>query len=129
MRNAHLNSSRSFTLPARDMETWGICIPAVTEQPLVIDSKGISCLPAMLRCMNECHSGITAVGVTVIQTSYDRSHKNNVCFPAKTDRRQNAVWTEGERVKAKAGEIVQDLNDLRSKVCAVEFCNVGFADA
>jgi hypothetical protein len=30
------------------------------------------------------------------------------------------MWTERERVKAEAGEVVQDLDDLRSKVCELE---------
>ncbi|KAG0693972.1 hypothetical protein DFH29DRAFT_774814, partial [Suillus ampliporus] len=40
------------------------------------------------------------------------------------DRRENAMWTERERVKAEAGEIVWDLDDLRSKVCSLELCNL-----
>jgi hypothetical protein len=30
------------------------------------------------------------------------------------------MWTERERRKAEAGEIVQDLDDLRSKVCGLK---------
>ncbi|KIK35672.1 hypothetical protein CY34DRAFT_52722, partial [Suillus luteus UH-Slu-Lm8-n1] len=52
----------------------------------------------------------------IIKTSYDRKRRSNVRFPAKTNRRENIVWTEGERVKAEAGEVVQDIDDLHSKV-------------
>ncbi|KAG1836799.1 hypothetical protein DFJ58DRAFT_846782 [Suillus subalutaceus] len=37
----------------------------------------------------------------------------------KTDRRENAAWTEGERTKAEAGYVVKDVEDL-CKMMAVE---------
>ncbi|KAG2357933.1 hypothetical protein BDR07DRAFT_1262935, partial [Suillus spraguei] len=53
---------------------------------------------------------------TVIQTSYDQKHRSNVHFPAKTNRRENIIWTEGEQAKAEAGEVVKDIDDLHSKL-------------
>lgn len=96
----------------------------MTEPRLVIDSKGISSLLSSTLCgVNNRHGGITRIDVTVIQTLYDRKHATNVRFPAKTDRRENVIWTEGERVKAEAGEVVQDIDDLRSKVRGLYFCD------
>jgi hypothetical protein len=112
---------RNFSLPARDMKAWAVCIPPTMEKRLVIDSKGVtSRLPSALHSVNEFHAGIKRIEVTVIKTSFDRFHKNNLTFPAKTNRRENVVWTEGERLKAEAGEVVQDLQDLHSKVCDLE---------
>jgi hypothetical protein len=54
--------------------------------------------------------------ISIIKTSFRCDHSNNKCFPAKTDRRENAAWTEGERVKAEAGYIVKDVEDLRKMV-------------
>src|ERR1700709_28537 len=54
--------------------------------------------------------------VTILQTGFDREHADNQCFPGETKRKENIIWTEGERAKAEAGEVVQDLDDLRSKV-------------
>ncbi|KAG2749396.1 hypothetical protein P692DRAFT_20681454, partial [Suillus brevipes Sb2] len=52
----------------------------------------------------------------IIKTSFRCDHSNNKCFPAKTDRKENAAWTEGERVKAEAGYVVKDVEDLRKMV-------------
>ena len=46
----------------------------------------------------------------------------NQTFSAKMDRKENAVWTEVERVKAEAGEVVEDMNDLCDKVCELKLC-------
>ncbi|KAG2092139.1 uncharacterized protein F5147DRAFT_657757 [Suillus discolor] len=79
--------------------------------------KGISSRLSSTLCgVNNCRGAITPIDVTVIQTSYDRKHATNVRFPAKTNRRENVIWTEGERVKVEAGEVVQDINDLHSKL-------------
>ncbi|KAG1719211.1 hypothetical protein EDD22DRAFT_791784, partial [Suillus occidentalis] len=101
----------NFSLPARDVGTWDICFSTLTEH------KGISSRLSSTLCgVNNCRGGITPIDVTVIQTLYDRKHATNVRFPAKTNRRENVIWTEGERVKAEAGEVVQDIIDLRSKL-------------
>ncbi|KAG1868759.1 hypothetical protein C8R48DRAFT_771536 [Suillus tomentosus] len=106
-----------FSLPTREIGAWAICVPAVTEQRLVIDGKGISShLPSMLDSINECRGMKIPIDVTVIQTSYDRKHRSNIHFPAKTNRRENIIWTEGERAKAEVGEVVKDIDDLRSKL-------------
>ena len=54
--------------------------------------------------------------VTVLQTGFDREHADNQCFPGETKRKENIIWTERERAKAEAGEVIQDLSELRSKV-------------
>lgn len=59
---------------------------------------------------------VTIPTVTVIQTKFDREHTDNQHFPAEMQRKENVMWTERERRKAEAGEVVQDLDDLRSKV-------------
>jgi hypothetical protein len=121
--------SSNFSLPARDVGTWDICFSTLTEQRLVIDSKGISSRLSSTLCgVNNCRGGITPIDVTVIQTLYDRKHATNVRFPAKTNRRENVIWTEGERVKAEAGEVVQDIIDLRSKVRGLDFCDATSTD-
>jgi hypothetical protein len=48
---------------------------------------------------------------------FDREHVDNRCFPGETKQKENIIWTEGERTKAEAGEVIQDLDELRSKVC------------
>ena len=60
--------------------------------------------------------------VDVIRTTFDWKHVVNQTFSAKTDRKENSVWTEVERVKAEAGEVVEDMNDLRNKVCELKLC-------
>ncbi|KAG1807916.1 hypothetical protein EV424DRAFT_1543641 [Suillus variegatus] len=70
----------------------------------------------MLDSINECRGMKIPIDVTVIQTSYDRKHRSNVHFPAKTNRRENIIWTEGEQAKAEVGEVVKDIDDLRSKL-------------
>ncbi|KAG1845945.1 hypothetical protein C8R48DRAFT_546547, partial [Suillus tomentosus] len=103
----------NFTLPARDMGAWAICKSDVAEQTLVISGKGITSHLHSLTC---CPSGVKRFCVTVVQTSFDRSHCNNVRSPAKNDRKENAIWTERERVKAAAGEVISDLDDLGNKM-------------
>ncbi|KAJ8582127.1 hypothetical protein M405DRAFT_581175 [Rhizopogon salebrosus TDB-379] len=61
-------------------------------------------------------SVIQIPAVTVLQTRFDREHADNWCFPRKTKRKENIIWTERERAKAEAGEVVQDLDDLCSKL-------------
>jgi hypothetical protein len=55
--------------------------------------------------------------ISVIKTTFRCDHIDNKRFPAKTDRRENAAWTEGERAKAEAGYIVEDVEDLHKMVC------------
>lgn len=93
----------------------------MTRQQIVVDSESVSGHShSILQLTNEHRGGIISINVTIIKTSYDRKRRSNVRFPAKTNRRENIVWTEGERVKAEAGEVVQDINDLHSKVSALE---------
>ena len=47
---------------------------------------------------------------------FDREHADNQCFPGETKQKENIIWTERERAKAEAGEVIQDLSELRSKV-------------
>ncbi|KAG1790535.1 uncharacterized protein HD556DRAFT_1310549 [Suillus plorans] len=115
LKSLMLTFARNFSLPARDMGAWAVCIPAIIEQWLVID-------------MNECHVGIKRFEVTVIKTSFGHFHRNNMTFPARTDRRENAVWTERERAKAEAGEVVQDLHDLSDKMYTYAYQCVFFKE-
>ncbi|KAG2056216.1 hypothetical protein BDR06DRAFT_850106, partial [Suillus hirtellus] len=103
----------NFTLLARDMGAWAICKSDVAEQTLVISGKGVTSHLHSLTC---CPSGVKHFSVTVFQTSFDRSHCNNVQSPAKNDRKENAIWMESERMKAAAGEAVSDLDDLCNKL-------------
>lgn len=107
------NLFRNFTLPVRDMGAWDICKSDITEQAVLLSGKEIT---GHLNSLTHCPGGIKCLGVTVIQTSFDHTHRNNVRFPAKKDRKENIVWTEGERLKAAAGEVIRDLDDLRNKV-------------
>ena len=50
---------------------------------------------------------IQVPAVTVLQTGFDRE---------ETKRKENIIWTERERAKAEAGEVIQDLGELHSKV-------------
>jgi len=59
--------------------------------------------------------------VTVIQMTFDRNHPDNLKFPAETDQKENIFWTQWERAKAEAGEVVQDFDDLCNKVRVLEF--------
>jgi hypothetical protein len=55
--------------------------------------------------------------ISVIKTTFRCDHIDNKRFPAKTDRRENAAWTEGERAKAEAAYVVEDVEDLHKMVC------------
>jgi hypothetical protein len=72
-----------------------------------------------IRSVDQALRGIP--GVTVIRTTFDRDHPDNRKFSAETDRQENIFWTEQERARAEAGEVIQDLDDLRDKVSVLEF--------
>ncbi|KAG0705275.1 hypothetical protein DFH29DRAFT_873092 [Suillus ampliporus] len=87
----------NFALPARDTVAWGVFKSDVTEQMLVIGGKGINGLLQSLMC---CPGGVKHLSVTVIKIM---------------TWKENAIWTENERVNAEAGEVVRDLDDLSEK--------------
>ncbi|KAG1738831.1 uncharacterized protein EDB91DRAFT_1248992 [Suillus paluster] len=103
----------NFALPARDTVAWGIFKSDITEQMLVIGGKGIN---GLLKSLMHRPGGVKRFSVTVIRTLFDHMHGNNVRFPAENDRKENAIWTESECVKAAAGEVVRDLDDLSNKL-------------
>ena len=100
---------------------WTHCTTAVEARPLVVIGDAIlrrdapsNALPPTLTAA--AIPTVTIPIVTVIQTKFDCEHTDNQYFPAETQRKENVMWTERERRKAEAGEVVQDLDDLRSKV-------------
>ncbi|KAG2086754.1 uncharacterized protein F5147DRAFT_588409 [Suillus discolor] len=97
-------------LPGISLSQPGIWEPGPFANQI---GKGITSHLHSLTC---CPSGVKHFCVTVVQTSFDRSHCNNVRSPAKNDRKDNVIWTESKHMKAAAGEVVSDLDDLGNKM-------------
>ncbi|KAG0702911.1 hypothetical protein DFH29DRAFT_804300 [Suillus ampliporus] len=105
-----------YSLPGRDMGAWISCTSAIT-QPMLIVSREVKVSDGVCPAIDRLLPAIPwTPHVSVIQTSFDRKHSDNLCFPAETNRMQNIIWTEHERRKAEAGYDVQDLDDLCSKL-------------
>jgi hypothetical protein len=99
------------------------CATAVEAQPLLVIPDAIVRLDTPSNTLPLVATAIPTVTtpiVTVIHTKFDREHTDNQRFPAETQRKENVMWTERERRKAEAGEVVQDLDDLRNKVCELK---------
>ncbi|KAG1877438.1 hypothetical protein F4604DRAFT_1494396, partial [Suillus subluteus] len=54
--------------------------------------------------------------ISALKTSFKGNPSDNKSFPAKTYRRENIAWMEGERARAEAGYVVRDFEDLRNKL-------------
>ena len=123
------NDSSNYTLPPRNSDVWSNCDSFPTGPPLVVcptTSRGKQVAEAHPPRSAICKEGHCQAPklphVDVIRTTFDWKHVVNQTFSAKTDRKENAVWTEVERVKAEAGEVVEDMNDLHDKVCELKLC-------
>ncbi|KAG0693114.1 hypothetical protein DFH29DRAFT_763487, partial [Suillus ampliporus] len=113
----------NYILPPRHFDSWMDCTTAVVEVMIVIRGDGHI---SMDHRVNPSYSYYTICTVdqalhgipevSVIWTTFDREHPDNRKFPAETDRNENIFWTEQEQVRAEAGVVIQDLDDLRNKL-------------
>ncbi|KAG2083089.1 uncharacterized protein F5147DRAFT_660271 [Suillus discolor] len=113
----------NYILPPRHFDSWMDCTTAVVEAMIVIRGNGHISMDHRvnpgysyytIRTVDQAICRIPKV--SVIQTTFDHEHPDNRKFPAETDQNENIFWTEQERVRAEAGVVIQDLDDLRNKL-------------
>jgi hypothetical protein len=116
--SSHLLST--YSLPARNVAAWSSCSSPVLRPNFIMRQEGTlgGPLRPALHTLEQLLPPVPwTPHISVVKTTFRRDHINNKRCPAKTDRRENAAWTEGERAKAEAGYIVEDIKDLHKMVC------------
>jgi len=61
----------------------------------------------------------------VIATKYEKRHTDNLKVKAKHDKEENSVFTEKVREEAARAIRVENLEDLREKVCELRILHIG----
>ncbi|KAG1837772.1 hypothetical protein F4604DRAFT_1532350, partial [Suillus subluteus] len=109
----------TYSLPARDLAAWSSCTSTIAMPCRVMCQEGHigGILGPALRNM-ECFLPPMPwqPNISVLKTSFKGDPSDNQGFPAKTNRRENIAWTEGERARAEAGYVVRDFEDLCNKL-------------